>query len=541
MTLLFHQLKNHIRNDPLSDWFSMVNETHDCYQPDDKSTFEIEMESRKESYTKEFYSFLFKHKEVFFYSDLDADQTKAIIHKKEHCIMINCTLYHQEYDLLVKPHLIIHRSIFKQIFPLVSCELPEFIVIDILYKIINFSSDKQDILNQDTIFYHKCKMYVASQCVNPRYTHGYFFGKEYRHKGITVKKREHIGIFPFNCQMKEKVIHGIKWFKKLQINYESWLIYPKPSVKELYPNMNIKTGRWFNEKKQLAELINEITLVWNISYDKRCVLLEKGIYTWDDPILLHNIYPFQVKESKREYIQEKMIHINSQEELKIQPRRIKNSDFIHHIQTLENSIVLDIESVLNLDEKESYFTERLDSEDPPRICIIGTILLDNDNIFKDFTIRYLNNTEEKIIIQYWLTFLFKYFKEKPIKVFHWGNAEKVYLEYMKQKYPDLKYPTFEMIDLVEYFKKEPITIQGCFGYGLKEIVKQLYSHKLIDHQWTDDTDGLEAMIQIMKKSEDAESKNIPLKRFTEIKKIIYYNYMDCKVVSDILMMLQKMI
>ena len=60
----------------------MVNETHDCYQPDDKSTFEIEMESRKESYTKEFYSFLFKHKEVFFYSDLDADQKKSIIHKK---------------------------------------------------------------------------------------------------------------------------------------------------------------------------------------------------------------------------------------------------------------------------------------------------------------------------------------------------------------------------------------------------------------------------------------------------------------------------
>ena len=40
-----------------------------------------------------------------------------------------------------------------------------------------------------------------------------------------------------------------------------------------------------------------------------------------------------------------------------------------------------------------------------------------------------------------------------------GSNEKVYLEYMKQKYPDLKYPTFEMIDLVEYFKKEPITIQ----------------------------------------------------------------------------------
>ena len=40
---------------------------------------------------------------------------------------------------------------------------------------------------------------------------------------------------------------------------------------------------------------------------------------------------------------------------------------------------------------------------------------------------------------------------------------------------------------------------------------------------------------------EAEFKNIPLKRFTEIKKIIYYNYMDCKVIVDILQMLEKMI
>ena len=76
---------------------------------------------------------------------------------------------------------------------------------------------------------------------------------------------------------------------------------------------------------------------------------------------------------------------------------------------------------------------------------------------------------------------------------------------------------------------------------LKEIVKQLYSLNLIENQWQDNTDGLEAMMQIMKTSEEAAEKQIPLKRFVEIKKIIYYNYMDCKVITDILLMLQKMI
>ena len=69
----------------------------------------------------------------------------------------------------------------------------------------------------------------------------------------------------------------------------------------------------------------------------------------------------------------------------------------------------------------------------------------------------------------------------------------------------------------------------------------LYNHELIKNKWVDDTDGLEAMIEIIHKSQDALDKKIPIKRFTEIKKIIYYNYMDCKVLVDILEMLGGMI
>ena len=137
-------------------------------------------------------------------------------------------------------------------------------------------------------------------------------------------------------------------------------------------------------------------------------------------------------------------------------------------------------------------------------------------------------------------YLTKNFSGK-IKVYHWGNAEKVYVQYMKDKYPEFVFPEFEMIDLLHYFKVEPITIKGCFGYGLKEIVKQLYDLKLIENQWQDDTNGLDAMIQLKKTSESALEQNIPMKRFYEIKKIIYYNYMDCRVIVDILKMLGNMI
>ena len=161
-------------------------------------------------------------------------------------------------------------------------------------------------------------------------------------------------------------------------------------------------------------------------------------------------------------------------------------------------------------------------------------------IIKDFTIRYLTLDEEEKIVRYWLQYL-KRVVGNNIKIYHWSSAERVYIDYMKSQYPHLDYPNFTYVDLLSYFKMEPITIQGCFGYGLKEIVKMLYNHELIKNKWVDDTDGLEAMIEIINKSQDALDKRIPIKRYTEIKKIIYYNYMDCKVIVDILEMLKNMI
>ena len=539
MTILYPQLKNFIQNDPLSDWFEFMDQQYHCYERVEETTFELDLKEKKYQYKQDFFSFL-KQYQFHCENELDHHQMKQRFESKVKGIFIDCYLYHRKYDILLKPDLILHRDIFKEIFKEVTIDnLSEYIVCDILYKTVHFNADQTDILNDDNLYYHKCKLYLCSQCIDKSFQKGYLFAKEYKHKEKSLRKKESIGYFQFDTEMIAKIKEALSWINNLYEFYDDWIIYPKPTIKELYPNMNNKTGPWYKEKKKLAESIKEITLVWNISYHKRCLLYDRGITTWDDPILLRNIYPYEIRESKREYIQEKMIHINSQNELKIQPRRIKNQEFIHHIRNQKNSIILDIESVLKFDEKESYFTDEIYNEHP-KICIIGTII-NHNNIFKDFTIKTLNEQEEKKIIQYWLLYLKKSLKTDLIKVYHWGNAEKIYLTYMKEKYSDLSFPQFELVDLLSYFKEEPITIQGCFGYGLKEIVKMLYTHNLIENQWEDDTDGLEAMIQFIQKSEEAEQKNIPLKRFTEIRKIIYYNYMDCKVIVDILQMLQKMI
>lgn len=539
MSYQFHQCKNFIMNDALSDWFQKMQNKSSPFEEDKENLFQTEINKQKEEYHSIFLSY-FKDRKIPLYESIENTQVRDIIKQKEKCVIYQGELYHSDYKIYVKPDLIIHKDIFLEIFNEVNIDdLPEYCIFDILYKIVNFSADKSDILNQGNIYYHKCKLFVANQCLYKSQKQGFFFAKEYRHKEKTLVKKQTIGHFNLSSDLKQSVSDAIRWLHKLNKYYDEWIIYPKPSCIELYPNLNTKNGSWNIEKKRLGELIKEITLVWNISYQQRCILLEKGITQWDDPLLISKIYPYKIKDNQRKMIQNKMITINSQNELKISPRKIKKKEFISILKNQENSIILDIESIIDLQEKETYFDDNINVE-KPRICIIGTIINKEDYLFKDFTIKYCSNKEEKIIIQYWLSYLTKQFNG-IIKVYHWGNAEKVYIDYMKKKYPDLNYPDFEMIDLLTHFKNEPITIKGCFGYGLKEIVNQLYNLELIENKWTDDTNGLDAMIQLMKTSEEAEIKNIPMKRFVEIKKLIYYNYMDCRVIVDILKMLEDMI
>ena len=542
----FHDLKNYIINDPLSDWFEKINQIYNTYECSEPSRFEIELREKKHIYKENFIQFLMGS-DYETHKDQEYELVKTKIEEKQKCIFIRPILYHERYDVSVIPDFIIHRDILKEIFNEIHIpdlhdkslpqSLPLYIVSDIVYQTVNFNSDMTDLINDNLLYYYKCKIYLCNEILGYN-EYGILFAKEYRHKEFILKKKSVVGRYAFNNDMLYKIQHGLAWIDNLNHYYDEWLIYPKPTITELYPNMNIKMGPWYNEKKRLAEEIQEITLVWNISYHKRCLLHDKGIYTWSDPLLLNNIYPYEAHVSERNRIQEKMIHMNRQTELKISPRRIKSREFINHIKNKTDSIVLDFESVINLEERSSYFNDEIRDE-IPKICIIGCINLKN-NVFKDFTIRYLTLDEEEKIVRYWLQYL-KRVVGNDIKIYHWSSAERVYIDYMKARYPHLDYPNFTYVDLLSYFKIEPITIQGCFGYGLKEIVKMLYNHELIKNKWVDDTDGLEAMIEVIQKSKDAVSKKIPIKRFTEIKKIIYYNYMDCKVIVDILEMLEKMI
>lgn len=526
----FCALKNHFKNDHLCDWLELHQNR---YQKDKPSQFHINLMKEKKEYLKSITDiFCFKYSN-YVLRNQDQNKIQYHIENNNKYIFLNSTLYSKKYQMYVRPDIIIHKDIFKEIFyEIDDTELPNYIILDVLYNIVSYNSDKSDLLNNGNMIYYKCKISLAIDCLKEYidYKYGYFLAKEYRHKDIVLPKKKTIGKFPIYDEYYEDIHEGIQWLKRLKKNYKQWSLYPEPTVIELYPNMNCKESEWFSEKCKIATEIKEITMIWNISYEKRNqFILEKGITKWDNPILSSN---FELKHHLPSEIKNKIIQINNQDIIDITPRNIKNSELLSYFNQ-KNQIVLDIESVVHLDENQSYF-DQINNHDKPKICIIGMIhSKNNESIFKDFTISQLTNKEEGKIIQYWVNYIRNIFNNEKIYIYHWGNAEKIYINYMKNKYPEIKFPEIKLIDLCFYFKQIPIVIRGCFGYGLKEIANKLYELNKIKTIWDEDMNGLDAMYYLLHYSMKASAENIPLKRYSEIRKIIDYNKVDCQVVYEI--------
>ena len=192
-----------------------------------------------------------------------------------------------------------------------------------------------------------------------------------------------------------------------------------------------------------------------------------------------------------------------------------------------------------MEEKSNYFND-ITRKDKATICIIGSILLEDNKYinFKDFTINNLSMDEEKNIILNWINTL-KTCKQGYVKIYHWGHAEKTYLNKMKLNHPEINFPNIVLVDLLQYFRTEPIIVKDCFNFGLKTIGKALYKHKFIKTTWDETDNGLDAMIKFKEICELNKDKNLPIKRYNIIKDIVNYNKIDCVVLMEILQFIRN--
>jgi hypothetical protein len=536
----FKLLRNYINNDPVCDFFEFQKHMNNSYnfEKDNNNYFNKYVNKVSSDYINEFFDNIIKkakqyYPNIIFNKFNNIDQTIQKIYD-DIPLIINPILLLDKYKLIVKCDIMIKKSLFLDIFNEIinisfdTIDKNEYLIINIVPEILTFKSGCREISNTYNVFYNKCGLYAFNSALRKyiqRNNYYFLFGKDYKYNNKLLNKRENIGLVIFEGIFKEKIMKSIKWLDKLRENKLELL--PRPTCIELYPNMNNKQSCWETEKKKLAEKIKEITLIWRISYEDRNRLIEIGINTWDNLYLLKNLY--ELKYTNTREIQERIIHMNSNDNLIIEPRNITR-EFKEILKSDEIEFILDIESVLNLETKGSYFNTNI-NEELPNICIIGLIIIKGGGfVFKDFTIDKLTIESEKLNIINWVNFISKYEK---IKIYHWGYAEKSYIENIHRRFPDIKIPNMILIDLLEYYRKEPIIIKDCFNFSLKTIGKNMYKHGLIKSTWSDTDNGLDAMIKF-KEICLKKDKNIPLKRYNEISEIIEYNKMDCVILKEIL-------
>ena len=529
----FNILKNYILKDPLCDWYEI--QTNKEYMKDQNSYYKDYIIRESNNYKLDVLRTIRELSKLNIPLETTVERTKELIHT-DFPLILQGSLLNKD-NLYVSCDIIIKFSLFRKIFPSITnlpfhllCLKNDYLLINITYASLHFKMDLKDVNNDGLILYKKCNLYAFQEIffeLSGEKCHCFLMGKDYYYKKTLLPKKEFICKVNVDENIRENYSNAIQWIHTLKKDYLTMNIVPKPTHIELYPNMNSKDSDWETEKIKLADKVKEITLVWNISFDERCSLVSKGIQCWDDPKLLR-----ELKETKKKGIQERMIHMNQQKEILIYPRKNISQKFNTILDQTECDIYFDVESFLSFDEKQNLFTDSIPLKEPV-LGILGFIYQDN---FYDYTIQKFTKEEEQNIVQRFADHLWKIY-DKTLNIYHWGHAEYNYFRYIHETYPNISFPEYQLINVLDYFRMEPIIVQGVFKFGLKSIGKALYKNKLIQTTWDENDNGLDSMIQFKDICKNNDKK-IPLKRYLEIKDIVNYNRIDCQVLYEIVDLLR---
>jgi len=428
-----------------------------------------------------------------------------------------------------QPDIIIRGDYLKSIFD-IECNLSLYYIIDIKFSTIHLSSDESYILNSDFTPSYKSQVFLYTKMLNnilnQNVNEGFILGKKYvfTKSGIKHISSVKLGLinykgrdYEYTCLVEE----AIKWIKKLRTEGHNWVILPKPSVYELYPNMsNNKDGKWRPLKKELAEELKELTLILNVGYKERTKAFSQSIFSYDD--IRCNSFALGLCGKTGDLV-DSIININKSNcQDIILPKKIKSN---HWRQVKDNQYEFFID----------YETTD-DFEDHSMIFMIGVgYVINNIWTFKSFTTADNSIESQKMMFQdFWDHVNIIANNKEPVFI-HWTQAEPTFYRKMQNKIPNL--PNKNFMDLYKVFIDEPITIKNAVNYSLKTIAKAMYKHTLIETSWDTESsclNGLDALIQAHK-IYFTNSNN----KSNQIEDIVKYNEIDCKVLYEIIDYLRK--
>lgn len=309
---------------------------------------------------------------------------------------------------------------------------------------------------------------------------------------------------------------ALNWLKELHTNGHNWDIFDS----KLRPNMNNKKDYpWHNAKTILAKQQNELTQYLGISNSDSINILKKRL-TMDDHIQT-------IQNPKKRKLIEGIQKMNS------------DSDDDKMIFNLTSDMKLEIKKCLN---KMNFYVDfefisgcELNFEPNFRshLYLIGMgYEVDKKFMFESFIVNCLNDFNEKMIINHWISRMRIIASNKncqDYQIIHWTNAEPNLFNKLKDNL-NIR-GMLKWYDLHKLLKENNIMFKKMQGFGLKNVAKSMKKLGHIESDWDDDlTNGMAANMIIIR----GIQANIPkFIEFPGIDKLIHYNKIDCITLWEI--------
>lgn len=438
-----------------------------------------------------------------------------------------------------------------------------YTIVDIKYASIDLKSDKKSILNTGRMKANQCQVTIYHNILKNVINNINSTSKSIK----KIKVLDNAFILGRSCNDSKDAFDtlgsvDIDMYNEYLKPAHNWLVTAKQLCKNsddssiniciknnIRPNMcNKYDAPWHYLKKNIAELTNEITNVYGISYKARCILNEKGIYKWSDP----NFIKVLKQEIPIEYhfsgLLKNMIetNIDNIDDYPIYDGVNTNSDIILNKEQLikfknsfDNSsseyFFLDIETTSGLWsnklESDYMFNTKLDSN--KNTFLIGLmnikeeyspfLMKSGDSGDRNIGDRNSGDRNSEDIFKDMYKYVMSHSNGKNFKIFHWGNIEKQYIE---QMLPELD--TNHLCDLYKEVLNLEIGIRNCFGYGLKHVYNSLLLGNYVNGSGNgNNMTGLYASIIADKYFQNTNTD------FKNIMNIIEYNKSDCLMLLEI--------
>lgn len=421
-----------------------------------------------------------------------------------------------------------------------------YVVVDIKHSTLHFNSNKTFLKDTNCIPAYKGQLLIynrllsAVQKYQPQYS--FVLGKKYEYtkNGITIigdNYMENIATIDYknnDVKYNDKVDKAIEWIIRMRNEGHTWKLLPKPSVKELYPNMKNDRDIYYKKiKSELANKIGEITNIWWCGYNKREIAHSKNIYTWKNKKLTAKIMDFKENSISKtvDYILDVNRNNNNNNIIIRTDDLILSNNWRNDNTYLE--FYLDFET-LNI--QNGNCDENINGI----IFMIG-LGWEENNIFKykSFVAKSYNDVDELNIMNEMWDFINNKkieFNKNEIKFIHWSNAEVNFYNQFLNKNHNYNYNLNNCLDLYKVFLNNNVIVKGALNFSLKTIASAMYNNKMITTKWDNAcNNGLDAMMQAY----NLYKNNIDVSNNNTMNNIIKYNMIDCKVMWDILLYLRN--